>query len=53
MSLNEEEKHISEVNWEALWVAEVQRRERELREGKVKLRPAEEVVKELRKEFTK
>jgi len=53
VSLDEEEEHISEAEWEALWLEEVQRRERELREGKAKLQPAEEVLRELRKEFTK
>ena len=53
VSLDEEEEHISGVEWEALWLEEAQRRERELREGKAKLRPAEEVLREMRKEFTK
>lgn len=53
MSLDEEDEHLSAVEWEALWLEEIQRRERELHEGKAKLRPAEEVLRDLRKEFTK
>lgn len=49
----EMKKHISKAEWEALWLKEVQRREQELREGKVKLRPAEDVLQELREEFKK
>ena len=53
VSLDEEEGHVSEAEWETLWLEEVQGRERELREGKAKYRPAEEVLQDLRKEFTK
>jgi len=53
VSLDEEEEHLSAAEREALWLEEIQRRECELREGKAKLQPAEDVLRELRKEFTK
>lgn len=53
VSLDEEEERLSAAEWEALWLEEIQRREREWREGKTKLRPAEDVLRDLRKEFTK
>jgi putative addiction module component (TIGR02574 family) len=53
VSLDEEAEHLSAAEWEALWLDEIHRRERDLREGKAKLRPAEDVLRDLRKEFSK
>lgn len=53
MSLDEEEEHLSEAEWDALWTAEIQQRQRDLQEGRARQRPAEDVLRDLRKEFSK
>lgn len=50
---NEEDSQLTQAEWEALWTAEIQRRQRDLREGKAGVRPAEDVLKALRSEFSK
>ncbi len=42
-SLDEEEEELSREEWERLWADEAERRLEELRQGKVKEIPAEEV----------
>ena len=48
-SLNQEEERLSREEWEKLWAEEVDSRIRELREGRVKGIPAEEVFADARR----
>lgn len=48
VSLREEEAKLSPEEWEAAWIEEVRRREQDLREGRSRAYPAEEVMCELR-----
>jgi hypothetical protein len=50
---NEKDSQLTQAEWEASWTAEIQRRQRDLREGKAGARPAEDVLEELRREFSK
>lgn len=53
VSLDEEEEQLSQTECEALWLEEIKRRDAEIERGEVQLIPAEEVLRKLRKKFTK
>jgi len=53
VSLDEEEKQLSEAECETLWLEEIKRRDAEIERGEVQLIPAEEVLQKLRKKFTR
>jgi putative addiction module component (TIGR02574 family) len=52
-SLHEEEAQLSPEEWEAAWLAEVRRRERDLREGRARSLPADEVMRALKENLAK
>jgi predicted transcriptional regulator len=41
-----------DVNWEAAWASEIQKRRAEIRNGTVKGEPAAEVIAELKKKYS-
>ncbi len=45
--------HPSQKEIDALWVKEVEKRVKEIRSGKVKTIPGEEVFKEIKKKFSR
>jgi putative addiction module component (TIGR02574 family) len=51
VSLHEEEAKLSPEQWEAEWIEEVRRREQDLREGRTRAYPTEEVMREVREKL--
>jgi putative addiction module component (TIGR02574 family) len=53
LSLDEAEADLSPEEWEAAWAEEIQRRERDLREGRTRSLPADDVIRELKEKVVK
>lgn len=52
-SLDKDEETLTREEWEAAWLEEIQRREADVREGRVELVDGDQVMAELRARYPK
>ena len=52
-SLDKDEETLTREEWEAAWLEEIQRREADVREGRVELVDGDQVMAELRARYAK